>query len=545
MKMQKLSGKMLINMLIGAANNLDQHKQMVDALNVFPVPDGDTGTNMSLTVMATARELHALGDGELSAVGSVLASASLRGARGNSGVILSQLFRGFAKTFSGLKEADAKLVAKALKAGVDTAYKAVKTPTEGTILTVARECAMKAITLSEHEDDILKVFEGALATAKETLDKTPDMLPVLKQAGVVDAGGQGLICILEGAFSALVAGQDVQLVTPSSGTMTPTINQAIQEQTILFPYCTEFIILKKEAKNCEKPLQVFLDKRGDSTVIIDDGEIVKVHIHTSTPGAVITEALKYGALMNIKIDNMQVQNDSLVMASQATQADIVTPTKEYGFVAVAAGEGLRNIFMNDLVVDQVIEGGQTMNPSTDDILKAVQKVPAKNVFVLPNNKNIIPAAEQVISLADRNVFVIPTRTIPQGISAMIGFDFECDAVANIKQMTSAIKHVQTGQVTYAVRKTSVAGKEIAEGDILGLLEGKIAVVVDNAEAALLQLIEKMVNDSSAMISVYYGNQTSLEQAQSVLVTLELKYPDLDVEIHDGGQPIYFYICAVE
>lgn len=538
-------------MIISASNNLDNNKVFVDKLNVFPVPDGDTGTNMSLTFSAAAQEIKKFVTPAIGEVAKALATASLRGARGNSGVILSQFCRGLSKGLEGKQIANAKEVAAAMKLGVDTAYKAVMRPTEGTILTVAREGADAAVAFSEREENIVELLNTALTASKVALDNTPELLPVLKEAGVVDAGGAGLVKILEGAFHAISTGNLVALkeAVTQTTSATSTAQAAIDVENIKFAYCTEFIIDKKSPSVDVKRFSEIIDPKGDCKLVIDDDEIVKVHIHTNHPGFVLEEAVKLGSLSRIKIDNMKLQHTSILEADAAdvSSAAVESTTKEhkkYGFISIVAGSGLADIF-RDYGVDEVIEGGQTMNPSTDDILNAAEKINADCIFVLPNNKNIILAANQAKELASKEIIVIPTKTVPQGICAMMAFLPHIEKAENEAAMCEAIENVKTGQVTYAVRDTVVSGNEIKSGDIIGISNGEICAVSDSADSALSMLCEKLIDDDSEVITVYYGEDVSEEQAEAMLETLEEAYEDADVILQHGNQPLYYYILSVE
>ncbi|MBQ4159940.1 MAG: DAK2 domain-containing protein [Clostridia bacterium] len=537
-------------MIHSASNHLNNNKVEVDTLNVFPVPDGDTGTNMSLTFTAAATEVKKFVTSSIEEVGKALASASLRGARGNSCVILSQLCRGISKSVAGKQSVDAVGFAAALQNGVETAYKAVMRPTEGTILTVARMTAAAAVEAAKTETDIEKVFAIAIEAGKEALANTPNQLPVLKEAGVVDAGGAGLVYLLEGAYTALTTGTIVELQGGESApAATATSAQAsLNVEDIKFGYCTEFIIDKKNPDVDVAHFSEVIDPKGDCKLVIDDDEIVKVHIHTNHPGFVIEEALKLGALSKIKIDNMRLQHSSIIEAEQADTAPAAAkeekPRKPYGFVAVTAGAGLADIF-RDYGADEIIEGGQTMNPSTDDILTAVEKINADCIFVLPNNKNIILAAEQAAELSETKVVVLPTKTVPQGYSAMMAFLPHLDVETNTAAMKEAIGTVKTAQVTYAVRDTSVSGKTIAEGDIIGICEGEITTVGDKPAKVCRELVKGMVDEDSSVISVFYGSDVTDEEAEKLAEKLEEKYPDMDVMLQSGQQPLYYYIISVE
>ncbi len=547
-----VDGMHFASMIHSASNHLNNHKVEVDTLNVFPVPDGDTGTNMSLTFTAAADEVKKFVTASAEEVGKALASASLRGARGNSGVILSQLCRGISKSLAGKASVDAVGFAAALQNGVETAYKAVMRPTEGTILTVARMTAAAAVEAAKSETDIEKVFAVALEAGREALANTPNQLPVLKEAGVVDAGGAGLIYLLEGAYIALTTGKVVELEAGATAPQTAAPEAAqtsIRPEDIKFGYCTEFIIDKKNPDVNVAKFSEIIDPKGDCKLVIDDEDIVKVHIHTNHPGFVLEEALKLGALSKIKIDNMRMQHSSILeseqaLAQEAAPAKEEKPHKPYGFVAVTAGEGLADIF-RDYGADEIIEGGQTMNPSTNDVLTAVEKINADCIYVLPNNKNIILAAQQAAELAETKVVVLPTKTVPQGYAAMMAFLPHLDEETNTASMTEAISMVKTAQVTYAVRDTSVSGKEIAEGDIIGICEGEITTVGEKPSKVCRELIKGMVDEESSVISVFYGSDVTEEEAEKLAEKLEEKYPDLDVMLQSGKQPLYYYIISVE
>lgn len=549
-----VDGMHLANMIHSASNHLNNNKVEVDTLNVFPVPDGDTGTNMSLTFTAAADEVKKFVTASIEEVGKALASSSLRGARGNSGVILSQLCRGISKSLAGKQSVDAAGFAAAMQNGVETAYKAVMRPTEGTILTVARMTAAAAVEAAKSEADIEEVFRIAIEAGKGALANTPNQLPVLKEAGVVDAGGAGLIYLLEGAYTALTTGTIVEL---RGGESAPAANTPQAAQTSLRPedikfgYCTEFIIDKKNPDVNVAHFSEVIDPKGDCKLVIDDDEIVKVHIHTNHPGFVIEEALKLGSLSKIKIDNMRLQHSTIlegeqtaVEAAPAEEKKEDRPHKPYGFVAVTAGEGLADIF-RDYGADEIIEGGQTMNPSTNDILTAVEKINADCIYVLPNNKNIILAAEQAAELSETKVVVLPTKTVPQGYAAMMAFLPHLDEPTNTEAMKEAIGTVKTAQVTYAVRDTSVSGKEISEGDIIGICEGEITTVGEKPAKVCRELIKSMVDEDSSVISVFYGSDVTDEEAERLAEKLEEKYPDMDVMLQSGKQPLYYYIISVE
>ncbi len=544
-----LQGNLLRDAFISASNNIQNHKRNIDELNVFPVPDGDTGTNMSMTMSCSARELKLLGDCDVAEVSKCAASALLRGARGNSGVILSLLFRGVSKGLAGKKEADGKDLARSFNIGVEAAYKAVMKPTEGTILTVARVSAEKAAAFAETNNDAVAVFEYMLAEAKNTLADTPNLLPVLKKAGVVDSGGAGYVVILEGMLSVLRDGVMIE----SGAEKTSSAPAAAQVEIYSdFMYCTEFIINKAADRTFDAvEFRAFVESMGDSAVVVEDEDIVKCHVHTNDPGDVLTEALKHGTLCSIKIENMDEQNRQLKKERPAeNNAQTfgyvpVDPSVRYGFVAVAAGEGLKTFF-TELGADTVVSGGQTMNPSTDDILNAVQSVPAQTVFVLPNNKNIIMAAEQTIKLADRNVCVLPTRTIPQGISAILSFDPDLSAEKNMINMSKAFEAVSTGLVTFAARDADFDGHKMKKGEIMAIENGKLAFVGKDLSRSCVKLIKSMVKKDSSLVTIYYGADVSSAQAEEVeLAAREVIPDDVDLTVLDGGQPVYYFIISVE
>lgn len=551
-----ITGKMFRDGVISASNNIANSRSEVDALNIFPVPDGDTGTNMSMTIGAAAKEMAVLPDdctiGDASAR---CASALLRGARGNSGVILSLIFRGFSKGFKGLETADSKAVANAFELGVKAAYKAVMKPTEGTILTVIRKTSEAATKAAETEENPLEVSFEALKAAKEALAQTPELLPVLKQAGVVDAGGSGLVLIFEGIQSVWANGVIVQPiegsgVEPVSVPSKSTVANASDD--IKFGYCSEFLIEKASGAKEKDPLKLraFLESIGDCVVVVDDNDIIKVHVHSNEPGNVIQAALKYGQLINIKIDNMRYQHRNAnegVAKGEALVMPKAEPVNKYGFVAVCAGEGLEELF-KDIGADVVVSGGQTMNPSTDDILNAVMATPAKTVFVLPNNKNIIMAAEQSINLAEgREVRVLQTKTIPQGISAMLMFDETADANENQMAMMEAAENVETAQVTFAARDSEIEGVPIKQGEIMGLCNGKIKYTGnDIKDIAYKSAVKVFKKNQSSIITVIYGADTTEADAEEVKNRLAEKYGDeVEISIVNGGQPIYYFIISVE
>ncbi|MBE6798422.1 MAG: DAK2 domain-containing protein [Ruminococcaceae bacterium] len=552
------NGNTLRDALLSGANNIVNCKVAVDELNVFPVPDGDTGTNMSMTISAAAREL-ALLDGETAEkVANVNASALLRGARGNSGVILSLLFRGFAKGLKGKAEVDAEGLANAMKIGVDAAYNAVMKPTEGTILTVARVASEYATVAYKSGKDALGVFEAILEGAEKALNETPEMLPVLKKAGVVDAGGKGFLVILEGMYSVFKDGKIIESTEAVSASPAATQRNAAAESEadITFTYCTEFIVKRDDENKDPKTLRAYLETIGDCVVVVDDEEIIKVHVHTDHPGNAFEKGLTFGQLINMKVENMRDQHERAKHDAKSEapktakpqapgKAEPVAIEKDFGFVAVAAGEGLHALF-NDLGCDMIVSGGQTMNPSTDDILNAIEQTPASTVFVLPNNKNIIMAAEQAIPLSTRKVIVLPTRTIPQGISAMLSFDPDSDADTNAINMQKGYENVQTGQVTFAARNSEYDGKEIKMGDLLALANGKVSFTDTDLKKAVLKLIKNLSSKDTAFITLIYGEDVSEEDAEAISEAVQAKLgSDVEVTLINGGQPVYYFIISVE
>ena len=539
-------------MFLAGAKNLEVKKEWINELNVFPVPDGDTGTNMTLTIMSAVKEVNNLEDVQMTSLAKAISSGSLRGARGNSGVILSQLLRGFTKGIRDLEELDAVALARAVDKGVETAYKAVMKPKEGTILTVARGVADKALELAEDAEDLQTFLEDVLEEGRRVLAKTPDMLPVLKEAGVVDSGGQGLMVVLEGAFDAFM-GKEVDL-TFDGGESAKVVKITPQaEADIKFGYCTEFIIVlnKEFTAEDEVDFKAYLSSLGDSIVCVADDEVVKIHVHTNDPGLAIQRALTYGSLSRIKIDNMREEHqeklikDAEKIAAQQAEEAAKAPKKEVGFISVSIGEGFGQIF-RDLGVDYLIEGGQTMNPSTEDMLNAIGKVNAEHIFILPNNKNIILAANQAKALTkDKDIIVIPTKTIPQGITAVINYVPEKSVEDNEKDMTEEITRVKTGQITYAVRDTHIDDKEIHEGDIMGIGDHGMLAVGKEVAAVAKETVEQMVDDETELISIYYGEGFTEEEAEKLAGELEEQYDYCDVEVNCGGQPIYYCIISVE
>ena len=550
--MKTIDAKVLSRMFLAGAKNLEAKKEWINELNVFPVPDGDTGTNMTMTIMSAAAEVSALTDPDMETLAKAISSGSLRGARGNSGVILSQLLRGFTKGIRDLEELDAVALARAVDKGVETAYKAVMKPKEGTILTVARGVADKALELAEDAENLQTFLEDVLEEGRRVLAKTPDMLPVLKEAGVVDSGGQGLMVVLEGAFDAFM-GKEVDL-TFDGGESAKVVKITPQaEADIKFGYCTEFIIVlnKEFTAEDEVDFKAYLSSLGDSIVCVADDEVVKIHVHTNDPGLAIQRALTYGSLSRIKIDNMREEHqeklikDAEKIAAQQAEEAAKAPKKEVGFISVSIGEGFGQIF-RDLGVDYLIEGGQTMNPSTEDMLNAISKVNAEHIFILPNNKNIILAANQAKALTkDKDIIVIPTKTVPQGITAVINYVPEKSVEDNEKDMTEEITRVKTGQITYAVRDTHIDDKEIHEGDIMGIGDHGMLAVGKEVAAVAKETVEQMVDDETELISIYYGEGFTEEEAEKLAGELEEQYDYCDVEVNCGGQPIYYCIISVE
>lgn len=550
--MNTIDAKLLAKMFLAGAKNLEVKKEWINELNVFPVPDGDTGTNMTLTIMSAVKEVNDISNLTLETLAKAISSGSLRGARGNSGVILSQLLRGFTKKIREHEELDAVTIARAIDKGVETAYKAVMKPKEGTILTVARGIADKALELAEEAEDLQTFFEDVLAEGNRVLQRTPEMLPVLKEAGVVDSGGQGLMVVLEGAFDAFM-GKEIDL-TFEAGDGAKVVKISPQaEADIKFGYCTEFIVVldKNFGEKDEVEFKSFLSSIGDSIVCVADDEIVKIHVHTNDPGLAIQRALTYGSLSRIKIDNMREEHqeklikDAEKIAAQQAKEDAEKTRKEVGFISVSIGEGFGEIF-RDLGVDYLIEGGQTMNPSTEDMLNAIDRVNADTIFVFPNNKNIILAANQAKALTkDKNIIVIPTKTVPQGITAVINFVPEKTAEENEKTMLEEIQRVKTGQITYAVRDTHIDDKEIHQGDIMGIGDYGMLSVGRDVVSVAKESVDAMVTEDSELISIYYGEDFSQEEAEQLGEELEELYDFCDVEVNCGGQPIYYCIISVE
>ena len=552
MATKAINAEMLSKMFLAGAGNIEAQKEYINELNVFPVPDGDTGTNMSLTIMAAAKEVAALENPDMETLAKAISSGSLRGARGNSGVILSQLFRGFTKAIRDTKEIDVLTLAAACEKAKETAYKAVMKPKEGTILTVARGIADKALELAETVNDLEEFIPQVIAHAEEVLAQTPEMLPVLKEAGVVDSGGQGLIEVLKGAYDAFLGKEiDYSKIAPSTSVNVTKVS-ADTNAEIKFGYCTEFIIMTEKAftDKDERDFKAYLESIGDSIVCVADDEIVKIHVHTNDPGLAIQKALTYGQLTKMKIDNMREEHEEKLIreaekVAKQEKEKAKAEQKEFGFIAVSIGEGLNEIF-RELGVDYIIEGGQTMNPSTDDMLNAIDEVNAKHVYIFPNNKNITLAANQAKSLVkDKEVIVIPTKTVPQGITAIINFVPDMSAEENEEAMLEAIQYVKTGQVTYAVRDTRIDDKEIHKDDIMGIGDSGILSVGKDIAETTKEMLAELVDDESGMISIYYGADVSGEDAEKLTAEIEELYPDVDVDTHLGGQPIYYYVIAVE
>ena len=557
MAVKTINTDMLRKMFLAGAANLEAKKEFINELNVFPVPDGDTGTNMTLTIMSAAKEVQALDNPDMVSIAKSISSGSLRGARGNSGVILSQLLRGFTKEIREHDEIDTVILARACDRATATAYKAVMKPKEGTILTVAKGISQKAAELAETTDDLEVFIPEVIRRAEEVLAETPELLPVLKEAGVVDSGGQGLLEVIRGAYDAFL-GKEIDYTAIEAGSGTKMVKPGQQaEADIKFGYCTEFIIMTEKpfTDKDETEFKAYLESIGDSIVCVADDDIVKIHVHTNDPGLAIQKALTYGQLSRMKIDNMReehqeklIRDAEKIAAQQAQDAETKKknePRKSVGFIAVSIGEGMNEIF-RELGVDHIIEGGQTMNPSTDDMLNAIDEVNADHIFILPNNKNIILAANQAQSLTkDKDIIVIPTKTVPQGITAVISYMPEADVDANLEAMQEAIKNVKTGQVTYAVRDTKIDDKVIHEGDIMGIGDQGILSVGQSVEETTKEMLAQLVDDDSELISLYYGQDIPEEDAQNFAQSIEELYPDVDIDVHMGGQPIYYYVLSVE
>ena len=560
MEITSINAEVLAKMFLSGAMNLESKKEWINELNVFPVPDGDTGTNMSMTIMSAAKEVHGLSNPTMEQLAKAISSGSLRGARGNSGVILSQLFRGFCKVIKTQNELNVSIISEACQKAVETAYKAVMKPKEGTILTVAKGAADKALELCDETDDLVYFMEEVIKEADYVLSQTPEMLPVLKQAGVVDSGGQGLVEVLRGAYDALI-GKGLEYTTEETDKKS---DDAVSEDEIKFGYCTEFIIMVKKPLSSKEEAEYksYLESIGDSIVVVCDDDLVKTHVHTNDPGLAIQKALTHGALTKIKIDNMREEHQEKLFkeaeklaateakedasAAEAPAAETFEMEhKDMGFISVSIGEGINEIFRG-LGVDYIIEGGQTMNPSTEDMLTAIERVNADHIFILPNNKNIIMAANQAASLVkDKDIIVIPTKTIPQGITALVNFIPDYSAQENADAMNAEIANVKTGQVTYAVRDTEIDGKTIKQDDYMGIGDKTILSVGTDLKAVTLEMVDEMIDDESAIVSIYFGSDSSEEDAEELASIIQEKYPDLEVEVNDGGQPIYYYVISVE
>lgn len=568
MEITTINAEALAKAFLAGAKNLEAKKEWINELNVFPVPDGDTGTNMSMTIMSAAKEVAAMENPDMESLAKAISSGSLRGARGNSGVILSQLFRGFTKVIAEYDELDVQVLTDALQKATETAYKAVMKPKEGTILTVAKGMSDYALELCDETSDLITFMEGVIKEGDHVLSKTPDMLPVLKQAGVVDSGGQGLMQVLKGALASLQGKEieyDIEIApktttTAEAGTSYNIEAQAAQE--IKFAYCTQFLIMleKPITTRQENEFKEYLEGIGDSIVVVADDEIVKVHVHTNDPGLAMQRGLTYGSLTTIIIENMKLERDEKISALKEKEMqsganaqpetpiqpeEPVMPPKDMGFISVSIGEGINEIFMG-LGVDYIIEGGQTMNPSTEDMLNAIEKVNAKTIFILPNNKNIVLAANQAASLVeDKKIIVIPTKTIPQGITALINFIPESTPEENEERMNSEIGMVKTGQVTYAVRDTVIDDKEIKQDDYMGIGDKGILSVGQDLDATVLDMVGQLMDEDSSIVSIYYGDDMTETAAEAIGVKIEEDYPDVEVEVHYGGQPIYYYVISVE
>lgn len=539
---QYIEGKMLRDMFVSGANNLQNHKELVDKLNVFPVPDGDTGTNMSLTISYAMKELAKVENDSITEIGKSLSKGSLMGARGNSGVILSQIIRGFSKSIEGKEQISTEDLAKAFKNGSDTAYKAVIKPIEGTILTVVRESGEYAIKAAKKEKDLLKFLEMVIDEANKSLERTPELLKNLKEAGVVDSGGKGLVLIYEGMYEAL-KGNPIKAkdLNDSNVSEVKQAGTSINTEDIKFCYCTEFILESNSISDTE--IRDIMLKYGDSLAVVGDEGIIKVHVHTNDPGLVLQDALKHGQLVTIKIENMKLQHENILVGDTDKIAQSVEE-KEYGFIATSMGEGLAKIF-KDFGVDYIIEGGQTMNPSTEDFMKAIDSINAKNIFIFPNNSNIIMAANQAKELSDKNIIVIPTKNTPQGFTALVNFNADASVEENEQALMESLTMVKSGQVTFAVRDTVMNDVEVKEGNIIGIAESKLMDAGDSVDEITTSLVEKLVDEDSAIITLFYGEDVTEEDANNLRDELEEKFEDLDIELYYGGQPLYYYLISVE
>ena len=539
---QCIDGNKFRDMFVSGANNLQNNKDLVDKLNVFPVPDGDTGTNMSLTISYAIKELSKVNNDNITDIGKALSKGSLMGARGNSGVILSQIIRGIAKSIEGKDSLNVNDLALALKNGSDTAYKAVIKPIEGTILTVIRETGEYAVKIANENMDMIEFLELVVKKANESLEKTPELLKALKEAGVVDSGGKGLVLILEGMLSSLKGNNIDSIAGGVSSNVEVKVEQNISTEDIKFQYCTEFIL--ESDKVDDLVIREKFMKFGDSLAVVGDEGVIKVHVHTNDPGLALQEALSYGQLLTIKIENMKLQHENVVLSEAEQTKKVQVEEKEYGFIATSMGEGLAQIF-KDFGVDHIIEGGQTMNPSTEDFMKAIESLHARNIIILPNNSNIIMAANQAKELSDKNIIVIPTKNVAQAFATLVTFDGDATAEENEANMVEALSTVKSGQVTYAVRDTVINDIEVKEGNIIGLAEGKLLAAGEGVNEITTDLIEKLVDEDSAIITLFYGEDTSKEDAEALASDLEEKFEDIDVELHYGGQPLYYYLISVE
>nr|WP_317332368.1 DAK2 domain-containing protein [uncultured Romboutsia sp.] len=539
---QYIEGKMLRDMFVSGANNLQNHKDLVDKLNVFPVPDGDTGTNMSLTISYAMKELAKVENDSITDIGKSLSKGSLMGARGNSGVILSQIIRGFSKSIEGKEKISTEDLAKAFKNGSDTAYKAVIKPIEGTILTVVRESGEYAIKASKKEKDLLKFLEMVIDEANKSLERTPELLKNLKEAGVVDSGGKGLVLIYEGMYEALKGNKiKAKDLNDSSIQEVKQAGTSINTEDIKFCYCTEFILESSAISDTE--IRDMMLKYGDSLAVVGDEGIIKVHVHTNDPGLVLQDALKHGQLVTIKIENMKLQHENTLIDDTDEIAQS-SEEKEYGFIATSMGEGLAKIF-KDFGVDYIIEGGQTMNPSTEDFMKAIDSINAKNIFIFPNNSNIIMAANQAKELSDKNIIVIPTKNTPQGFTALVNFNADASVEENEQALMESLTMVKSGQVTFAVRDTVMNDVEVKEGNIIGIAESKLMDAGESVDEITTSLVEKLVDEDSAIVTLFYGEDVTEEDANNLRDELEEKFEDLDIELYYGGQPLYYYLISVE
>ena len=539
---QYIEGKMLRDMFVSGANNLQNHKELVDKLNVFPVPDGDTGTNMSLTISYAMKELAKVENDSITEIGKSLSKGSLMGARGNSGAILSHIIRGFSKSIEGKEQISTEDLAKAFKNGSDTAYKAVIKPIEGTILTVVRESGEYAIKAAKKEKDLLKFLEMVIDEANKSLERTPELLKNLKEAGVVDSGGKGLVLIYEGMYEAL-KGNPIKAkdLNDSNVSEVKQAGTSINTEDIKFCYCTEFILESNSISDTE--IRDIMLKYGDSLAVVGDEGIIKVHVHTNDPGLVLQDALKHGQLVTIKIENMKLQHENTLVGDTDEIAQSVEE-KEYGFIATSMGEGLAKIF-KDFGVDYIIEGGQTMNPSTEDFMKAIDSINAKNIFIFPNNSNIIMAANQAKELSDKNIIVIPTKNTPQGFTALVNFNADASVEENEQALMESLTMVKSGQVTFAVRDTVMNDVEVKEGNIIGIAESKLMDAGDSVDEITTSLVEKLVDEDSAIITLFYGEDVTEEDANNLRDELEEKFEDIDIELYYGGQPLYYYLISVE